>query len=525
MSRRRGAVAAALLLLAGLPAAAQEGATHSFVLLMGADTFAVESFTRSPTALEGELSGPALGRIGYRAELGPAATTTALTLRAWPSGATADAPPLQRVGVRFAADSAIVEVRTAAGEQVQRLPTEPDAIAFVNPSFALAEQVVLRARALGGDTVRVPIFLLQGGQTLRATVARIGPDSVSLSMSGTEVRLAVAADGRVLGGRVPAQNLTFHRVEGRVAPVGVAPPDYSAPEGAPYTAEEVVVSTPAGHTLAGTLTRPAGRGRVPAVVTITGSGAQDRDQASPFIPGWRPFRDVADTLSRRGIAVLRLDDRGTGASTGDFASATSADFADDVRAALAYLRARPDVDPRRIAVVGHSEGGMIGPMVAASDPALRAVVLVAGPARTGREIIHYQQRGAVERAASIPESSRDSVLAAARAELEELATRQPWLGFFLDHDPLPVARRVRAPVLVLHGATDRQVEVDQAEILADAFRAGGNRDVTVRVFPEVNHLLLRDPDGDPAGYATLTDRRVVPEVLGALADWLASRLR
>ncbi|MGH7718668.1 MAG: serine aminopeptidase domain-containing protein, partial [Gemmatimonadaceae bacterium] len=123
--------------------------------------------------------------------------------------------------------------------------------------------------------------------------------------------------------------------------------DYSAPLGAPYTAQDVTVSTPMGHTLAGTLTLPHGASRtstVPAVVTITGSGAQDRDESLGSPPGYRPFRQLADSLGRRGIAVLRMDDRGHGASTGNHRAATSADFAEDIRAGLAYLRTRPEID-------------------------------------------------------------------------------------------------------------------------------------------------------------------------------------
>jgi uncharacterized protein len=259
---------------------------------------------------------------------------------------------------------------------------------------------------------------------------------------------------------------------------------------------------------------------------ITGSGAQDRDQALPMLPGYRPFREIADTLGRRGIAVLRLDDRGFGASTGDFATATSADFAADIRAALAYLRARPDIDATRLALIGHSEGGLIAPLVAADDTALAAIVVIAGPAETGREIIAYQQREAIERSEAIPPAARDSALADAWQRLEELAATQPWLHFFLDYDPLPTARRVqRTPVLILHGATDRQVTVEQADVLAAAFRAAGNPDVTVHIFPDINHLLLPDADGAPAGYSALESRNVARAVLGTLADWTAARLR
>jgi uncharacterized protein len=523
---RTAAAAAFLLAGAAPPVSGQAALEGSFVIRMGADTFAVESFGRSADRLEGEIAGRAIGRIAYRLSLGPAATTPELTLRAWRPGAAGDEAAFQDARVALRGDSAIVDATTPAGTQTQRLGTREGAFLYVNPSMAMMEQMVLRARALGGDRVELPVFIVQGGLTVPATVTRLSADSVVVAIAGMEMRAAVAGDGRLLGGAIPAQNLSFSRVEGRLAYApAIDPPDYSAPEGAPYTAEEVEVATEAGHTLAGTLTRPAGTHPVPAVVMITGSGPQERDQALPTIlPGYRPFRDLADTLSRRGIAVLRLDDRGTGASGGDFASATSADFADDVRAALTYLRGRGDVDGARLGLVGHSEGGLIAPLVAADDPALAAVVAIAGPSRTGREIIHFQQRQAIEGSPALAALDRDSLVAAARDELEAVAARQPWLGFFLDHDPLPVARRVRTPVLVLHGETDRQVPAEQAHELAAAFREGGNPDVTVRVLPDVNHLLVRDPDGSFSGYASLTERTVAPEVRGALADWLAERL-
>ena len=153
-------------------------------------------------------------------------------------------------------------------------------------------------------------------------------------------------------------------------------PDYSAPAGAPYTAIEVSIPTPMGHIMAGTLTLPkraSRQRRVGAVVTITGSGPEERDEYIG-LEGYRPFRQFADSLGRRGIAVLRMDDRGVGTSTGKQKGATSADFAEDIRAGLAYLRTRPEIDPRRLAVLGHSEGAIIAPLVAEKEPDLRAMV-------------------------------------------------------------------------------------------------------------------------------------------------------
>jgi uncharacterized protein len=485
----------------------------------------VENVSRSLDRIEGEITTRSMGRMVYVATLDADGTVSRLTLQAWAPRTSGDAPPMQDVRLTVRGDSVAMHIITPAGEQTRTLPTRAGALLYLNPSFALMDQLLVRARRLGGDSVEVPVFLLQGGQTTTATVTWPSPDSAGILLGGSAMQVDLGDAGWIRGASVPAQRLTITRVDGaHVAPLAVEPPDYSAPEGAPYAAEDVTVPTPMGHTLAGTLTRPHTREPVPAVVMITGSGSQDRDEALPMLRGFRPFRQIADTLSRRGIAVLRLDDRGFGASTGDAGSATSADFADDIRAALEYLRGRADIDDARLGLIGHSEGGMIAPMVAASDTVLSGIVLIAGPAWTGRRIIEFQQRYAIEQSGTIPPAGRDSAMAAARRQLEEAAANQPWMRFFLDHDPLPVARQVRTPVLVLQGETDRQVTAEQAAELGAAFRAGGNPDVTVHVLPGINHLMLRDPDGNPAGYVALDDRNVAPEVLAAIVDWLVARV-
>ncbi len=280
-----------------------------------------------------------------------------------------------------------------------------------------------------------------------------------------------------------------------------------------------------GHTLAGTLTLPVGvLGPVPAVVTITGSGPEDRDEAIPAVRGYRPFREVADALGRRGIAVLRMDDRGFGDSEGRFVTATSEDFANDIRAGLAFLRGRTDIDGRRLALVGHSEGGMIAPMVAATDPALKGIVLLAGPGYTGRRILEYQNRFGIDQMPNLSSAGRDSLMTVAMHGLDSLAAAPGWMGYFMNHDPLATAAKVRAPVLILQGGTDRQVTPDQAPVLETAFRSAGNKDVTLKVYPATNHLFLPDPDGNPAAYSSLTVTSIRPEVLRDLVEWLVQRL-
>jgi dipeptidyl aminopeptidase/acylaminoacyl peptidase len=223
--------------------------------------------------------------------------------------------------------------------------------------------------------------------------------------------------------------------------------------------------------------------------------------------------------------VLRLDDRGIGGSDVGPRGPTSADFADDIRAALAYLRTRREIDASRLALVGHSEGGMIAPMVAATDSKLRAIVLMAGPAHTGRAILKYQQEYAADSMLHLTGTKRDSAVRAMAQTLDSAATAEPWIHFFLDYDPVTTAKRVKQPVLILQGATDKQVTPEQAVELASAFRAGGNNDVTMKPFPSTDHLFLADPVGNPSGYPSLPSKNVRVEVLGTIADWLAARLQ
>lgn len=519
------------------PLAAQAGAADSGVFVLrtaGGDTVSVERFTRAGDALAGELLTriPQPMRQRYTATLAPDASVRRFVDSVWLGGAAPAGAPAQWLAITIRGDSATGEVHAGGQTRTQSAATRAGAVVYVNPSMALLEQAVRRARALGGTSVTVPMLSIAGGMTIGAGVRFVGTDSTVVTLSTVEIHLATSPQGTIAGGAIPSQGIVIVRAAGGAATgaaLTVPKPDYSPPPGAPYRALEVTV--PVGgaepHALAGTLTLPMGASAsrpVPAVVMITGSGLEDRDEAIPIVAGYRPFRDIADTLGRRGIAVLRMDDRGYGGSTGNGATATSADFADDIRAGLAWLRTRPEIDARRLGLVGHSEGGMIAPMVAATDTTLRAIVLMAGPSETGRAIIAYQNRYAVEHDTAIPPARRDSALATAAQQLDSLAATRPWVRFFLDYDPLATARKVRTPVLILQGAADRQVTPGQADSLAAAFRAGGNRDVTVRVFPETNHLFLEDPSGNPAGYAMLHDTHVRREVLGTLADWLATHL-
>ncbi len=510
-----------LLALGLVPARA---VASQFVLRMGADTVTVERCTRTPDRLEGTLLFRAAGvRFEYGLTLGAGATVSSARTSVTRANAPEGSAPEQVAEIAFIGDSAFANLVPGG---MQHFGTTPGVVPYLNPSMAMIEQAVRRARALGGDTVSVKLFALAGGRTFPCRVSRRGADSVVVDLGGVEMRLAVNAAGELTGGTIPVQHLEILRSETAAGPLAVAKADYSAPATAPYRAIDVRVPTPGGFELAGTLTLPrATNGRVPCVVTITGSGLEDRDESLPMVQGYRPFRQVAEALARRGVATLRLDDRGFGDSGGDPGSASTADFADDVRAALAWLRKRPEVDGRRLALLGHSEGAIIAPLVASTDTLLRAIVLLAAPARTGRRVIEYQNRYALERDASVPAARRDSLVRSAMLSVDSLAAGSPWLRFFLGYDPLLVAPRVHVPVLIVQGETDRQVEPAQAGELAAALRAGGNRDVTVRKLPGLDHLFLPDPSGDPAGYAQLKVRQVPAEVLALIADWTAARLK
>jgi dipeptidyl aminopeptidase/acylaminoacyl peptidase len=312
------------------------------------------------------------------------------------------------------------------------------------------------------------------------------------------------------------------------APTPTPKPDYSAPAGAPYTAEEVSVVTPMGHTLVGTLTLPKGASKskpVAAVITISGSGRQDRDSNLGF-GGFKPFRQLADALGRQGIAVLRMDDRGTGASGGTFKGSTSADFAEDIRAGLAYLRTRPEINAKRLAVLGHSEGALITPMVAVKEPDVKAIVLLAGVAEPARSALAFQIKNLYDHDTSLTPEKRAELTAAIPQRIQGMMDADPWMKFFVEYDPAATMRRVKTPVLILTGQNDQQAVPAQVALQEKAFKEGGNKDVTAKVIPGVNHLFVEDADGFPGNYAKLPPPVVMrDDVVKMITEWLTKRLK
>ena len=163
-------------------------------------------------------------------------------------------------------------------------------------------------------------------------------------------------------------------------------------------------------------------------------------------------------------------------------------------------------------------------MVAATDPAIAGLVIFAGPAYTGRKIIDFQLRNLVMRNPGIPAAGKDSAVKATFATWDSTSGKAPWVKFFLDYDPLPTLRKVKTPVFILQGGTDQQVTPEQAPLLEQALKGAGNRDVTLRVFADRNHLFLPDTSGYPGGYAKLKDGRIGADVMGPLTDWLVLKL-
>jgi len=320
----------------------------------------------------------------------------------------------------------------------------------------------------------------------------------------------------------------------------------------------------AGITLAGTLTMPKSQPPHPAVILITGSGPQDRDET---IFGHKPFWVIADYLSRQGVAVLRYDDRGYAGSTGNFASATSEDFAGDVRAAIAFLQKNSDIDPNQIGLIGHSEGALIAPMVAAQNKDVAFIVLLAAPGVVGEEIL-YEQAALMNKANGINDSliswnrnfqkeffrilksEPDSVKAKAmikemaHKKLDELndAEKQTlglteqeldsqinsftsnWFRKFLTYDPIPALQRVACPILVLYGELDLQTPPEQnAKVIEQALKESGNKDFTVKVLPSLNHLFQTAATGSPKVYGIITET-FAPVALETMSSWILERV-
>jgi len=334
----------------------------------------------------------------------------------------------------------------------------------------------------------------------------------------------------------------------------------------PYTEEEVAYENKeAGITLAGTLTLPPGKGPSPAVLLISGSGPQDRNET---IYNHHPFLVLADYLTRQGIAVLRVDDRGVGESTGDFSQATSVDFASDVLAGIEYLKTRKEINPEQIGLIGHSEGGLIAPMVAVKSPDVAFIILMAGTGLTGEEIL-YLQGALISRAMGVSEEDiaknrqfNEKIFSLIKEEKDKKTIEEklrqmfmedwaelneeeksrigdpevfleaqlksllsPWLKFFLTYDPKPTLNKVKCPVLAINGEKDLQVPPkENLSAIEEALKVGGNQNYTIKELPGLNHLFQTAQTGLPAEYAKI-EETISPVALKIISDWILEQTK
>jgi fermentation-respiration switch protein FrsA (DUF1100 family) len=329
----------------------------------------------------------------------------------------------------------------------------------------------------------------------------------------------------------------------------------------PYTEQEVSISVPAAPlaarntdhiTLAGTLTLPPGDGPFPAVLMITGSGPQDRDET---VFDHRPFLLLADALTRRGIATLRFDDRGVAKSGGTLDGLTTLDLAEDAIREVDWLAGQPQIDRRAVGVLGHSEGGTIAPIVASRDPHARFVVMLAGPGLPGDKLL-VEQSELISRALGEPEDQIAHAIAdetalykqlrAATTDAEadaafqafvdayppshderagskaRLLSRWRWLRAFFAIDPSAYLSRLRVPVLAISGEKDLQVPKDNLPAIEAALHRGHNPDATVKLLPGLNHLFQHANTGAPNEYQA-NEETFAPEALQIVTDWIVER--
>ncbi len=334
----------------------------------------------------------------------------------------------------------------------------------------------------------------------------------------------------------------------------------------PYYEEEVSYENKkAGIKLAGTLTLPRTGDLFPSILLISGSGAQDRNET---VFGHRPFLILADYLTRRGIAVLRVDDRGVGGSTGDVSQATSEDLASDVITGINYLKRCKEIDQKQIGLIGHSEGGIIAPIVAAQLPDVAYIVLMAGTGLTGEEILYQQgnlilkaegrsdgeiarERIIQERIFAVVKEEKDDadaekklrkILEDAISGMDEKEKKalgdpksyvesqikrvlSPWFRYFLTYDPKLTLMKVKCPVLAIIGEKDRQVPPkENLHAIEEALKAGGNKHYTIRELKGLNHLFQTAETGALSEYAKI-EETISPTALKVIGDWILKQTR
>ena len=400
------------------------------------------------------------------------------------------------------------------------------AVARRIPTLAAGAELRGYIAPAGEVAIRVTAVNAQRIQTGAATLEVKRYDLALVSTSDVmNVSLSVDNNGQLVSVSIPAQALDVVRDDVSAATARMQ--THSNP------GDEAVTIPAAGFNLGATLTRPAaGPARLPAVILLPGSGVGDRDGGSA---GVAILGQLAGALADAGFLTVRFDKRGYGQSGGRAESATLGDFADDAIAVMKWLAARKDIDPKRIAIAGHSEGAWVALLAASRERRIAAVAALATASVTGSELVMEQQRHALdqlktpeaERAAKIDLQTKinAAVVAGRGWETIPLETRRqadtPWFQSLLMFDPARVLRNVRQPMLFVHGQLDRQVPVSHLNRISDlAQKESRSKSAAVVSVRGVNHLLVPAITGDVSEYASLTDRNVSKDVTAAIAEWL-----
>lgn len=393
--------------------------------------------------------------------------------------------------------------------------------------------------------------------TLEGSALRLELGKIQASFDGTLDGDKLTGSWSQGGMKFPLELARVEKLDDSPAKPTRRPQDPEPP--LPYREQEVSLEVQerpfdrahkAKITLGGTLSLPEGKGPFPAVVLVTGSGAQNRDEA---VFGHRPFFVLSDALVRRGIATLRFDDRGIDKSGGDTLTTTTLEVAEDVTSQLAWLAAHPEIDKRALGIIGHSEGGVVAPIVASKSKLARFIVMLAGGAASGEQLLHAQN-ALLLRAAGEPEAAIEAERVAGTALYKTLRTatsdaeidaairayadsdparkaerarvlpllRTPWFRAFLTLDASPYLAKVRVPVLAISGEKDLQVPVDQLPLIEADLRRAKNRDVTTKLLPGLNHLFQHADTGAIEEYGKL-DETFAPEALQLIGDWIVER--
>jgi pimeloyl-ACP methyl ester carboxylesterase len=339
------------------------------------------------------------------------------------------------------------------------------------------------------------------------------------------VSLLATAEGALVRVGIPSQGLDVVRED--VASPTARTQVFSNP------GDEPVIIPVSGFNLGATITRPrAGAARLPAVILLSGASGGDRDGFASGVP---TIGQLAGALADAGFLTVRYDKRGFGQSGGRAESATLGDYADDARAVVRWLLERKDVDPKRIAVVGHSEGAWVALLTAAREKRVAAVAFVEAAASTGADLALEQQKYELDHLQLKPDEREKKIALQKQIQSavvtgkgwegipdnERKAADTPWLQSFLTFDPAKTIEDLRQPVLVVHGALDKEVPPAHADKLADlARKESDSKSVEVVIVRGVNHLLIPAFTGELAEYPELTDRNVSKDVSGAIAAWL-----